>query len=711
MKIKYLLLCVTLAGVASLAYAEKVSPDQAKLVARNFYYEKVSQYRQAVSYNSIEISTTYTETDDNEATYYVFNMNEGGYVIVSAEDVLTPVFGYSYTGAFYLKENMDNLLGWMKHYNDLVVWSRQTNYQADNATVESWQHYRTTDFSTLNTRGGRDTGPLLISLWDQGGPYNILCPTVSSGGDAGHVWAGCVATCMAQIMYYWRYPLVGSGSHTYYLPNYGYQTANFGETYYDWNAMQNQYTNNSPAQSVFAVAQLTYHTAVAVNMQFGPNGSGAQSSSVPPALKTYFNYSSSATYSERQNYTQSVWESMLINNLDNLRPVYYSGDDGTTGHAFVCDGYQQGTPNYFHFNFGWSGADNGYFTVNNPDGFAYNQAIVRNIHPDDATYTYPYFCNGPSVINTTSGTIEDGSGPEEDYQNNTNCNWLITPKDGDSVVYYTLGFEQFNTGSNDVVSIYDGETTSAPSLGSYSGSQLPGDVQSTGDHVLVTFISDGTGTAPGWQMKITPHKPTYCVTQINLTEPTGTFTDGSGAKNYLENSLCRWRIVVPNANHITISFTSFNLELNYDSVQILDLSTSPPLILGSFTGSFVPPNVTGVGPLMVIFRTNNIINSGGFEAYYEIDNVGVEEQNLFTYFNAYPNPVDNTLNLNFNAKKSQKVDISLLNLTGSIIYSKSLDVNEGYQSATLDVTNLTGGVYILQLKSDNGVMTRKVVVQ
>ncbi len=701
-----------LVSVASFAVAEKVDPDQAKLVAKNFYFEKMSRYRQPVSYNAIDVLTTYTEMNGNEPAYYVFNMSQGGFVIVSADDVLTPVFGYAYTGVFYIKENMDNILGWMKHYSDMVVWARQTNYQVEKKTAASWAHYLTTDVNTLNTRGGRDIEPLISSQWDQGAPYNLLCPADENASQSGgHCWTGCVATCMAQIMFYWRFPLVGEGSKTYYLPTYGYQSANFGETYYDWNAMLNQYTTGSPAQSSYAVAQLMYHAGVSVSMQYGVNGSGAQSQNVPPALINFFRYSSSAVYHGRQGYTQSQWETMIMGNLDDGWPLYYSGDDGTTGHAFVCDGYQEGTPNMFHFNFGWSGMDDGYYSVNNPDGFAYNQAIVMNIHPDDVGNTYPYYCNGPSVINTTSGTFEDGSGPVDDYQNNADCSWTITPKEEDSVVYYTLGFEKFNTGSNDIVSIYDGETTAAPLLGSFSGSQIPGDMQSTGDHVLVTFVTDGSGTATGWQIKITPHKPSYCNSMTVLTEPTGTFSDGSGDKNYQENTLCRWKIAVPNASHITVSFTNFNLEVDNDYVQILDLSSSPPVELGKFSGAFVPPDVTGVGPLMVVFYTNNIINGHGFDAFYEIDNVGVEEPDLFSYFSVYPNPVDNTLNLRFNAKKDGKINIALMDLTGSTIYSTGMGVTAGERNVPLDITGLAGGVYILQVKGDEGVMTRKVVVK
>jgi hypothetical protein len=599
----------------------------------------------------------------------------------------------------------------MKHYSDLVVWARRTNYQPDSETKAAWDHLITNDISSLVTRGGRDISPLLISNWDQGVPYNAFCPTTPSGGSGGRCWTGCVATCMAQIMYYWRYPLVGTGVHSYNCPGYGVLTANFGQTYYDWNAMLNQYSTSSPGQSVFAVAQLQYHCGISVNMQYGPNGSGAQSTFVDDALKTFFNYSPSTSYAQRASYNQTNWEALLINNLDNGRPVYYAGDDGTTGHAFVCDGYQLGSPNYFHFNFGWSGSGDGYYTVNDPQGFSYNQDVVKNIYPDDAAYTYPYFCNGASIVNTTSGTFEDGSGPVEDYENGEACSWLITPRDQDSVEYYTLSFEKFNTLSEDIVNIYDGETTDAPLLMSHSGNQLPSSVQSTGNKVLVTFATSGSGTAPGWQIKATPHKPQYCSSMSVLTDPTGTFSDGSDYKNYLENSLCHWKIDVEYANHITVSFSSFDLELVNDYLQILDLSTSPPTELGKLSGSMVPSDISGVGPLMITFYSNNVINMGGFAASYEIDNVGLEDNDLISIVNVYPNPAKDLLNIRMKTIKTQEVEVSLQTLTGNTIYRQGSMLQAGNHNISIDVQNLAGGIYILRVMGDGGLITKRIVIQ
>jgi hypothetical protein len=510
-------------------------------------------------------------------------------------------------------------------------------------------------------------------------------------------------------MYYWRYPLVGNGSHDYYLYPYGNLEANFGETYYQWNAMLDQLNGSSPENSIFAIAQLQYHAGIAVNMQYSPNGSGAQSIQVAYALKNYFNYSSSTSYANRSSYTQTNWESMLQNNIDLGRPIYYSGDDGTTGHAFVCDGYQEGSTNYFHFNFGWSGYGDGYFTVNDAGGFAYNQTATKSIYPDDENFTYPYFCNGSSVAAYTSGSIEDGSGPLEDYETGSDCSWLIHAEE-DSVKTYTMEFVELDTEANDVITIYDGDNTSADVLGTFSGNSIPAAVTSTGDKVLVTFESDASGSGAGWILKYTPSLPSYCSGMTTLTEPTGTFDDGSGDKNYKEGVLCRWKIEIDGASGINFGFNSLDTEEEYDYIQVLDLGASPPTEIGKFSGSEIPEAVNGIGPLMITFFTNSCFNFDGWEAWYEAENVGVSENSTFEAFSLYPNPSSGMLNIDFSTNKSQDVNIQILSLTGSLMYEENIEQANGKTHKTLKLDNFSRGVYIMQLSSNEGVINKRFVI-
>jgi len=191
---------------------------------------------------------------------------------------------------------------------------------------------------------------------------------------------------MAQIMKFWSYPTTGSGFHSYNHSRYGTLSANFGSTTYDWSAMPNNVTSANNA-----VATLMYHCGVSVDMNYGVSatgGSGAYHTDVVTALKTYFGYSSGVKRELRSSYSQSQWISLLKNELNAGRPIQYAGYGSGGGHSFVCDGYDNN--DFFHFNWGWGGSSDGYFSVNalNPGnlgagggsgGFNSNQEIIVGI--------------------------------------------------------------------------------------------------------------------------------------------------------------------------------------------------------------------------------------------------------------------------------------------------------------------------------------------
>ncbi len=243
-----------------------------------------------------------------------------------------------------------------------------------------------------------------------------MCPE-DPEGPGGHAYAGCVATAMSQIMYYWRYPETGQGSHGYYS-DYGWLEANFSETEYDWEAMQNV----SDAKNPWAIGLLQYHAGVSVDMGYGPNGSGAWGSDARNSLVNYFRYPD-AHYMSRDDYNTTEWKEMIIEELDSNRPIAYYGYSESAGHAFVCDGYQD---DFYHFNFGWGGASNGYYALNDINGFHYWQQMITQIFPSDTDY--PNYNEGDFILNEISGSITDGSGPVYDHKSNTSASWLIDHK-------------------------------------------------------------------------------------------------------------------------------------------------------------------------------------------------------------------------------------------------------------------------------------------
>ncbi|MBQ9509758.1 MAG: thiol protease/hemagglutinin PrtT [Bacteroidales bacterium] len=288
---------------------------------------------------------------------YLFNASTGnGFVIVSADDRALPILGYSETGTLNPATLPINFVSWMDVYESEIDRVKENVSQPDETTASQWQQLLGNTYEPM--RADRSVAPLLSTTWGQNAPYNAYCPYDNTYG--AQCVTGCVATAMAQIMKYWEYPYKGTGSHSYYHNNYGTLSANFGSSIYSWFDMPN---SNPPANNT-SIAALMYHCGVSVDMNYGTNtvgGSSAYSSSIPNALINYFGYQSTAMWVQETNYGYSQWIALLKNELDNGRPMEYSGQDlQQGGHSFVCDGYNN---DYFHFNWGWSGTANGYYML------------------------------------------------------------------------------------------------------------------------------------------------------------------------------------------------------------------------------------------------------------------------------------------------------------------------------------------------------------
>ncbi len=283
MKLKNLLSVVFAMLFAYSSMAAIVQQDVAANIARNFMFERLSQTGVVTNLNEVGTQLVDTRLTNSLPVYYVFNIENGGWIIVSGEDAYSPVIGYSLEGSFPQGKLDKNYSSFLQEYADQIEFARSNNLVADSKTENEWSSYSGITGSRNLLSGERDVEPLLDIMWNQDFPYNAYCPEDASG-PGGHVYAGCVATAMSMIMYYYRYPEVGTGSHSYNCPGYGTQTANFGQTYYNWNAMQNS-ISGTMGESVSAVAELQYHCGVAVNMGYAPDGSGAYSQDVPAAIK------------------------------------------------------------------------------------------------------------------------------------------------------------------------------------------------------------------------------------------------------------------------------------------------------------------------------------------------------------------------------------------------------------------------------------------
>ena len=313
--------------------------------------------------------------------YFVYNVGQTGFVIVSADDRFRPIVGYSDEGTFPVENPSPEMLYYLNDLSQRRHAALKESYEADAQTIEEWTSLLKGE--PMPSRNGKMASFHLMSTkWNQNAPYNKFCPKAEGEGRA---YAGCVATAMSQVMNYWKHPSHGYGNHSYMHYQYGELSANFGETQYDFDLMPNSIYTESPVENIDAIALFMYHCGIAVDMGYGADGSGAMSEDVPEAVMRYFGYTNGCRFIRRNNFTLGGFQKLLKDQFDLGWPCYYSGqdEDGSGGHAFVCDGYDDN--DMFHFNWGWSGSGDGFYAIDelNVSSYAFNddQGVVMNFVP------------------------------------------------------------------------------------------------------------------------------------------------------------------------------------------------------------------------------------------------------------------------------------------------------------------------------------------
>lgn len=335
--------------------------------------------------------------------YYVFNLEGGGYVITSADDRARTILGRCDEGQWDADNVPPAMQGWLESMSEgLLVLAQSDADVPASATTDACLAAAPERAAAVRVE------PLLKLdgegeiLWGQNTPFNNLCPASGST----HSATGCAATAMAQIMRYHRWPAQGRGSNSYdtsTIGDSGSKTSvsdTFEGVSYDWSNMLTQYyltTDGRPSNyndtQATAVATLMRHIGVASNMDYNTGASGTTEGPMLKAMIENFDYDRSLQIYYRENYTSADWYALLQSEIDAQRPVLMNGYSVSGGHAFVIDGYDTQMGNgYFHFNWGWNGMSNGYYSVDITDpgeqgtggslgGYSHNQNIFTNIKP------------------------------------------------------------------------------------------------------------------------------------------------------------------------------------------------------------------------------------------------------------------------------------------------------------------------------------------
>ena len=381
--------------IPSLIWAGPVSRTKALGEAVSFIKEKHPQSAAP----SITIAAQGEVTALGQPAYYIFNIgNDQGFVVVAGDDRTTPIIGYSNEGNIDKNRMPDNMKAWL----DACGKELKTLAAMDDA--QATKRLRAPRQRNIATRNS--IAPLITSKWDQATPYWNECPQFMNSNDEADgyelAYTGCVATAMAQIMYYHKYPTAETNeipaySFTYSDGNFNYSTVQMPAlppTTFDWEHMRDTYTGAEDEVYTAAVAHLMFYVGCAAKMQYGRNASGAYTDDIPPAFRL-FGYGSKLAY--RNDYTQEAWDNLVYEELKAGRPMIYNGTAGSGGgHSFICDGFEYG--DYFHINWGWGGMGNGFFQLSilNPsasgiggatssEGYNMKQNIIYNIIPGTAT--------------------------------------------------------------------------------------------------------------------------------------------------------------------------------------------------------------------------------------------------------------------------------------------------------------------------------------
>ena len=356
---QFMLVLLLVCGQATIQ-AKRISQWQAQQQAYSFWGKQMPMKAKA---KSRVVSTASLSTLGNDS-YYVFNNDAGGFVIIAGDDAVAPVLGYTSTGAFDANNLPEGLKDLLKSYEQQIA-ALGKNYKAN----------------TTSTRA-EFTGEKLLNTakWNQGAPFNKYTPN--------NYVTGCVATAGAIVMKHHGYPAKGVGSHSYTW-NGQNLTASF-EHDYDWANMPVRYTGDNDA-AFDGVARLMSDLGIAVNMQYANGGSASALEDLVTALKKYFGYSKYARHLKIEDLGAEAWNGRLRAEIDANRPVLYAASDANVGgHSFVIDGYKDES---FSVNWGWGGYCDGFYRVGalnpevdgTPQGDQYNssQAAVFALQPSD----------------------------------------------------------------------------------------------------------------------------------------------------------------------------------------------------------------------------------------------------------------------------------------------------------------------------------------
>ncbi|WP_160568816.1 MULTISPECIES: thiol protease/hemagglutinin PrtT [unclassified Apibacter] len=706
-------------------WSKQIDQEEAKHIAENFINNQFSNLKRS---NGFKLDLVYTAENEvnklkknhSEKYYYVYNIGANqGFIIISADDINYPIIGYSNSGYYDAANLPENFQSWMKTVELGMQQAFDNSTKPTKEIEKEWELYRISKKSIPTRLTALE--PLIKTKWNQRTPYNSQIPY--------EVLTGCVATATAQIMKFHQHPKKGTGIIPAYQTidpsnnvTYNIQQIDLKQYEYDWANMLNEYYNsptlNYTNEQAKAVGLLMYHIGASAQMKYGVKESGTSSRKALKALYTYYDYDKSIDYIIRGKYFSNLneipisdeeWEEIIIKELNEDRPVYYSGNtDKNSGHAFVCDGYDSN--GLLHFNFGWGGNQDGYYNSNAPLEYKYGQSIGINIKPNEGgEKVNKYFVNKLTI--STNKVYKDECFVEKHDLYNINIE--------DTIIY-----------KNQYMALYDLNNTMVTLL---NESTNPNNFNNN------YYTLNSTIKAGKYRLKVVekkgdayiPIKTAQNVDDTSIIE----LLDGvkSHNLNLLNNKVLTANIKQAKPkDYLQVEFSFGNnrckpfngtiaLALTNDEdklIYILGKDLINNLREGYYYGSYIisgyiPDDIANGAYRIRIFARENDgqewqLLDGAAVNYLPLTVVngklGIEElKNDTNEFLIYPNPVKNILYIKSDSEQQIK-SISIFDFSGKEVLQSNIDLTSG-----VNVSSLSSGAYIIKIKTSKEIKKYKFI--
>lgn len=557
MKRLKLVVLFVLSVISLVGYGRTLSVNEAIEYANktSIAHFKQSNMMSPMSINSkkeVTYELKHTIKTSGRPTVYVVDKSSGGFMLLAANnDVGNGLLGYVDSGSFNSDSIPEGLQYMLEAFNDAV-------YYADILEDKQEKKYVYQKKPSIS--------PLVISKWSQGSKFKKYCPEVN--GETCYV--GCSAVAVGQILNYHRYPEHGKGSISYKASRLNRTIEyNFEENPFKWENINPNLTEPGTEAMWDAVAQLLYASGVACKSNYSLSGTSSTISNMQTSLCNIFEYSYQCQNISRSWYTNKEWEDIVYNELFNGRPVLYSGVSETDGgHAFICDGYNNG---YFHINWGWWGAYDGYFLLSALDpnhqsiGFSRKESILIGLEPklDNPSYTPTLVVSGDLRFNKTAESLN--SGGELQIKGTTGIfNQSLYKVEG------SFGLKMTNIETNDVV---------------YIQAKKPSSINP--NNVVISYYID---------IENLPKEGTWVTTPSFIQDSDSTWYDVNVVKTK------EWAYVTESKNDSIYFYTQSDAIVNdiIDITQIVDLTVPPT------TNYFSPMDIELVVDNMSMYKTTKV---------------------------------------------------------------------------------------------------------